>query len=103
MAGARGGARLGDRAVPEARIVHAIQGGEVRETWPPYVDSAFCYLRGRGYAPARIARVMLTGFAMSRLVLRGAMLVPRLRAKARRMDAGYAALATRVRELRAAA
>jgi GT2 family glycosyltransferase len=87
--------------VPEAQIVHAIQGGHVRETWPiPYVDSAFRYLRSCGYRPAQIARVLLTGFALSRAALRAAAAVPALRAKARRMDAGYALLARRVRELR---
>jgi N-acetylglucosaminyl-diphospho-decaprenol L-rhamnosyltransferase len=87
--------------VPHARVVHAIQGGHVRETWPiPYVDSAFGYLRSCGYRPAQIARVLLAGFALSRAALRVAAMVPALRAKARRMDAGYAELARRVRELR---
>jgi N-acetylglucosaminyl-diphospho-decaprenol L-rhamnosyltransferase len=91
----------GIEVVPEARVVHAIQGGHVRETWPlAYVDSAFRYLRGLGHGPARVARVLLAGFALSRLALRGAALVPSLRAKARRMDAGYAELAARVRALR---
>jgi GT2 family glycosyltransferase len=94
----------GIEVVPDSRIVHAIQGGHVRETWPlPYVDSAFRYLSGRGHRPVRIARVLLIGFALSRLTLRVAMLVPRLRVKARRMDAGYAELATRVHGLRDAA
>jgi N-acetylglucosaminyl-diphospho-decaprenol L-rhamnosyltransferase len=91
----------GIEVVPESRVVHAIQGGNVRETWPlPYVDSAFRYMRGRGHERARIARVLLVGFALSRMTLRVAALVPSLAAKARRMDAGYAELATRVRGIR---
>jgi N-acetylglucosaminyl-diphospho-decaprenol L-rhamnosyltransferase len=91
----------GIEVVDEALVVHAIQGGHVRETWPlPYVDSAFRYLLGRGHRPATVARVLLGGFALSRLTLRAAAVVPRLREKARRMDAGYADLAARVRQLR---
>jgi N-acetylglucosaminyl-diphospho-decaprenol L-rhamnosyltransferase len=87
--------------VPAARVVHEIQGGQVRETWPlPYVDSAMRYLRGLGHGPARVARVLLAGFMLSRLTLRAAALVPALRPKAMRMDAGYAELATRVRDIR---
>jgi N-acetylglucosaminyl-diphospho-decaprenol L-rhamnosyltransferase len=94
----------GIEVVPESRVVHAIQGGEVKETWPlPYVDSAFRYMRGRGLGLARIARVLLVGFALSRLTLRAAAAIPPLRAKAARMDAGYAELETRVRAIRAAA
>jgi N-acetylglucosaminyl-diphospho-decaprenol L-rhamnosyltransferase len=99
-----GGRSWGIELVPEARVVHAIQGGHVRETWPlSYADSALRYLRARGYARARIERVLLAGFALSRLTLRVAAAVPRLRAKARRMDAGYAELASRVRAYEAAA
>jgi N-acetylglucosaminyl-diphospho-decaprenol L-rhamnosyltransferase len=91
----------GIEVVADARVVHAIQGAHVRETWPlPYVDSAFRYLVGLGHAPRRIAAVLLTGFALSRMALRAAAAVPALRDKAKRMDAGYAKLATRVRELR---
>jgi N-acetylglucosaminyl-diphospho-decaprenol L-rhamnosyltransferase len=87
--------------VPGALVVHAIQGGHVRETWSvPYLDSAFRYLRGRGHSSSRIALVLLAGFALSRMTLRAASLVPALRAKARRMDAGYADLAARTRSLR---
>jgi len=94
----------GIEVVPKAVVVHAIQGGHVRETWPlPYVDSAFRYLRGHGHEAATVARVLLAGFALSRATLRAAAVVPRLREKARRMDAGYAELAARVRELRDAA
>jgi N-acetylglucosaminyl-diphospho-decaprenol L-rhamnosyltransferase len=89
----------GIELVPDARVVHAIQGGHVRETWPlPYVDGAFRYLRGVGHEPAKLAWVLLTGFALSRLTLHAAAGVPVLRAKAKRMDAGFAELATRVRE-----
>lgn len=97
-AGAQG---WGIEVVPAARVVHEIQGGHVRETWPPpYVDSAFRYLSGRGHAPAHVARVLLAGFTLSRLALRAAALLPGLRSKARRMDVGYAELATRVRDIR---
>jgi GT2 family glycosyltransferase len=86
--------------VPEARVLHAIQGGHVRETWPvSYVDSAFRYLSAT-HPPQRVAAVLLAGFALSRATLRVAALVPPLRAKARRMDAGYAELFSHVRELR---
>ena len=93
----------GIELVPEARIVHAIQGARCARRGRSLRGQRLLLPARAWLRPGRIARVMLTGFAMSRLVLRGAMLVPRLRAKARRMDAGYAALATRVRELRAAA
>jgi GT2 family glycosyltransferase len=94
----------GIEIVPESRVVHAIQGGQVNETWPPaYVDSAFRYLSARGHPRARIARVLLAGFALSRLTLRIAAVIPSLRTKARRMDAGYAALADQVRRIRDAA
>jgi GT2 family glycosyltransferase len=94
----------GIEIVPESRVVHAIQGGQVNETWPPaYVDSAFRYLGARGHPRTRIARVLLAGFALSRLTLRIAAVIPSLRTKARRMDAGYAALADQVRRIRDAA
>ena len=94
----------GIEVVPESRVVHAIQGGQVKETWPlPYVDSAFRYMRGRGLGRGRLARVLLVGFALSRLTLRAAAAIPPLRAKAVRMDAGYAELETRVRAIRDAA
>jgi GT2 family glycosyltransferase len=91
----------GIEVVADARVIHAIQGAHVRETWPlPYVDSAFRYLVGLGHRPRQIAGALLTGFALSRLALRAAAAAPALRGKARRMDAGYAELTTRVRGLR---
>lgn len=76
--------------VVDAKVVHAIRGGEATEIWPPVaLRSGFRYLQSRGHSAHAISLTVRAGFLGSRLVLAVASLVPSQRAKARRMSKGY--------------